>query len=86
MRQFATTFVICGELLYRRSPRWPIVVMSRPCLCRSSDERGSCKSLWATHERTHVGPKDYEDRLFLIDHGGKLLSVHSELPRVLDAQ
>ena len=59
--------------------------MSRPCLYRSSDERGSCRSLWPTHGRTHVDPKDYEDRLFLVDHGGILLSVRSEVPRVPDA-
>ena len=48
---------------------WPIVVMSRPCLYRLSGERGSCRSLWPTHERTYVGPKDYEDRLFMVYHG-----------------
>ena len=66
--------------------RWPIVVMSRLCLCRSSDERGSCRSLWPTHGRTHVSPKDYEDRLFLVDHGNRLLSVRSEVPKVPDAR
>ncbi|RVW95533.1 Retrovirus-related Pol polyprotein from transposon 297 [Vitis vinifera] len=62
-----------------------IIVMFRPCLCRSSDERGSCRSLWLTYGMTYVGPKDYEDRLFLVDHGGRLLPVPSEVPRVPDA-
>ena len=35
---------------------------------------------------THVGSKYYEDRLFLVGHGGRLLSVHLEVPRVPDAR
>ena len=63
-----------------------IIVMFRPCLYRSSDERGSCKILWPTHRRTYVGLKNYEDRFFLVDHGGRLLPIRSEVPRVLDAR
>ncbi|KAL6319878.1 hypothetical protein AAG906_036950 [Vitis piasezkii] len=63
-------------------------VIVRPLLIetRSSDERGSCRSLWPTHGRTYVGPKDYEDRLFLVDYGGRLLPVRLEVPRVPDAR
>ena len=48
LRQLAARFVICGDALYWRSP------MSEPCLCRSSDERGSYRSLWPTHGRSHA--------------------------------
>ena len=45
-------------------------------LCRSSDEKGSCRSLWSAYGRTH-------DRLFLVNHGDRLLSICSKMPRVL---
>ena len=32
----------------------PIIIMPRPRLCRSSDERGSCRSLWPTHGRSNA--------------------------------
>ena len=74
------------RVLVQTIARELIIVMFRPYLYRLSDERGSCMSLWPTHGMTYVGLKDYEDRLFLVDHGGKLLPVHSEVPRVPDAR
>ncbi|RVW37749.1 hypothetical protein CK203_100849 [Vitis vinifera] len=65
-------FLLCGAYLESASTK------DRRAL-RSSDERGSCRSLWLTYGMTYVGPKDYEDRLFLVDHGGRLLPVPSEI-------
>ncbi|RVW37773.1 hypothetical protein CK203_101716 [Vitis vinifera] len=55
----------------------PAGVTVQPLLIetRSSDERGSYRSLWPTHGKTYVGPKDYEDRLFLVDHGVRGIDV-----------
>ena len=54
LRQLATRFVICGGCPLKEITRWPIIIMSRPRLCRSSDERGSCRSLWPTYGRPHA--------------------------------
>ena len=59
--------------------------MFKSSLYRSSDERGSCKSFWSTHERTHASLYDYEDMLFLVDYGDQLLSGCSKMPRVPDS-
>ncbi|XP_034677764.1 uncharacterized protein LOC117908248 [Vitis riparia] len=72
-------FLLCGAYPESASTK------DRKAL-RSSDERGSCRSLWLTRGRTYVGPKDYEDRLFLVDHGGRLLPIRLEVPKVLDAR
>ena len=53
LRHLLARFVVCGNALYRRS-RWHVVIMSRQCLYRSSDERGLCRSLWPTHGRSYA--------------------------------
>ncbi|RVW91409.1 Gag-Pol polyprotein [Vitis vinifera] len=53
LRRLAARFVICGETLYRRSADGNAIIVLGPCLYRSSDERGSCRSLRTTYGRTY---------------------------------
>ncbi|RVW90251.1 Retrovirus-related Pol polyprotein from transposon 17.6 [Vitis vinifera] len=39
--------------------------------CRSSDERGSCRSLWSAYGGHMLARKDYEDGLLLADYGDR---------------
>ncbi|RVW23033.1 hypothetical protein CK203_107722 [Vitis vinifera] len=55
-----TDVVICPLLIESRSSTYPEAAIAkerrtlRSSLCRSSDERGSCRSLWSTHGMTHA--------------------------------
>ena len=60
--------------------------MSGPRLCKSSNERGSCRSLWPTHGRPHASAQDHEDWLLLVDYGDRLLLVSTEMSRVSNAR
>ncbi|RVW75213.1 hypothetical protein CK203_061746 [Vitis vinifera] len=59
--------------------------LRQPSLHRSSDERGSCWSLWTAYGRLHTSLKDHENWLFFVDHGDRLLLVHPKMSRVSDA-
>ncbi|RVW37117.1 hypothetical protein CK203_084584 [Vitis vinifera] len=56
LRQLAARFVICGETLYRQSVDGMLLLCLGPRLHQSSDEKGSCRSLWTTYGRTYVSP------------------------------
>ncbi|RVX11377.1 Retrovirus-related Pol polyprotein from transposon 297 [Vitis vinifera] len=65
LRQLATRFVICGDVLYRRSPEWSVIIMSRPYICRSSDERGSCR-VWGVDIIGKISPKSSSGHEYIL--------------------